>query len=175
MKYRTFFAILLLALILTGCTLWPFGKQEEEKPIDQPTATPTIDIEKVKGVKEELELKTKTTLPTDAEQTVLRDVSGSGGSGIATRKWDGLRYEHTILADLPNLKAGEFYASWLVKGQPTEAGFNLRSSGKLKLVKGGWVLDFTSGQNLMEHSGVVVTRETRDDSQPEAHMLEGSF
>ena len=172
MKYRTILVILLLGLILTGCSIWPLGKQEQEQPTVEPSATPTSAVEQVKGVKEELELKTRTTLPTDAEQTVLRNVSGSGGSGIATRKWDGLRYEHTILADLPNLKIGEFYAGWLVKGQPTEAGFNLRSSGKLKLVKGGWVLDYTTGLNLMEHKGVVVTRETNDDNQPEVHMLE---
>ncbi len=166
--------ILVLAMILSGCSLWPFA-QQEQAPAPEPTVTPTSAMEQVKGVKEELELKTRTTLPTDAEQAILRDVSGSGGSGIATRKWDGVRFEHTILADLPSLKDGEFYAGWLVRGQPTEAGFSVRSTGRLRLVKGGWVLDYTTGQNLSDYNGVVVTRELKDDSQPELHMLEGSF
>src|SRR3989338_6599257 len=100
MKYRTILVILLLGLILSGCSLWPIGNQEPAQPTGEPAVTPTSVVEQVKGVKEELELKTRTVLPTDAEQTILRDVSGSGGSGIATRKWDVVRYENTLLTYL---------------------------------------------------------------------------
>ncbi len=170
--------IVLLAasgLILSGCSYKGWPSNSSSQP---PTATPAPTLtpqEEVKGIQEQLETKTARTLPSDAEQTALRDVSGGSASGIATRKFVNGRFEFTILADLPDPAAGKYYEAWLVKGKPDETGFETISVGKLQANKGGWVLEYVGKENKPDHKGVVVTLESVSDQKPETHILEGSF
>jgi len=176
MKWLIFFLIIaaIIALILSQANIWPFNKQT---PINQIEIipNPTLTEQEILGVKEELEDIVNRTLPTDADQSTLRDVTGQGYQGFATRKFTNQTFELTILADLPEPQPNVFYQGWLVKGQPDQPGFNLLSTGKLQSRKGGWVLDFTSNFNLTDHQGLVVTRESTDDQTPETHLLEGNF
>lgn len=109
-------------------------------------------------------------LPADVEKASLEDVSGGTGSGLATRKYAEGKFIHSVLAALPDPASGVFYEGWLV----SESG-DVVYTGKLRMAKGGWVLDFVSAVNLSDHDQVVVTREMVDDQKPEGHVLEGSF
>lgn len=165
----------IVLLYLSNAEIWPFNQTSNSVQIENITPTPTLTQEQVKGVKQELENIVSRTLPTDAEQATLRDVSGQGAQGFATRKFENQQFELTILADLPSPQPNNFYQAWLVKGQPDQEDFNLISLGKLNSRKGGWILDFTSNLDLTDHQGLVVTLETTDDQTPETHILEGNF
>ncbi len=109
-------------------------------------------------------------LPADVEKVTLEDVGGGSGSGLATRKYSEDKFTHSVLAALEDPVSGSFYEGWLV----SDSG-DVVYTGKLRVAKGGWVLDFVSGVDLSDHDQVVVTRELVDDQKPEAHVLEGSF
>ena len=167
-------SIAVIALLLSNANLWPFS---QPSPIEQIEIipTPTQTDEEVMGVKKELETIINRTLPTDAEQATLRDVTGQGYQGFVTRKFTNQTFELTVLADLPQLQSNTFYQTWLVKSQPDQPNFDLVSAGKLQSRKGGWILDFTSNLNLTDYQGLVVTRESTEDQTPETHILEGNF
>src|SRR5687767_12538095 len=131
--YRIVTILFIASFILSGCShtnWWPFRTSSNQ--ITTTTPTPLPLSEQVKGVRQDLETKTSKTIPSDAEQTVLRDVTGGTGSGLATRKFTNNKFEHTILADLPEPPQGKHYAAWLVKGKPDEQGFETVSTGKLQ-------------------------------------------
>jgi len=111
------------------------------------------------------------TLPEDVEKASLADVSGGEGSGIATRDFVEGSFSHSVLAAVPEPVAGSWYEGWLVRPDP----FDVVYTGKLRVAKGGWVLDYTANEDLTDHTQVVVTLEKVDDQKPEAHILEGSF
>lgn len=111
------------------------------------------------------------TLPDDVEKISLNDVTGGASTGIATRKAEANKFVHSVLAALPDPEKGYWYEGWLVREDP----FAVMYTGRLTMAKGGWVLDYTSGQNLSDYPKVVVTKEKVNDQRPEAHVLEGSF
>ncbi len=112
-------------------------------------------------------------IPDDLDSVELKDVTGGMGRGIATRKFEGT-FTHTVLADLPDLETG-FYEGWLVRGEVGNSNFGFISTGKLKVAKGGFLLEFSSGTDYSDYGGVVVTEELIFDKTPEIHILEGSF
>jgi hypothetical protein len=99
-------------------------------------------------------------IPDNIEKTELVDVSGGTGGGIATRT--------EILADLADPETGKFYQAWLEKDG------KLVSLGKLRLAKGGWLIEYNSA-NYAGYNKVVVSLETKFDSVVETKILEGSF
>ena len=116
-------------------------------------------------------------IPADIEQIMLADVSGGGGTGIATRLTDneGL-FVHTVDATLPEPTDGSVYEGWLVRGKPGDADFDFISTGVMEVEGGGlYSLVFSSEADYTGYAGVVITEETIVDATPEAHILEGSF
>jgi len=108
-------------------------------------------------------------IPEDVDKAQLKDVSGGSGSGMATRSFEGGKFKHMVLADLPDPAAGTFYQGWLVKDG------DLFSTGKMRIAKGGWILEFESSVDYSDYNQVVVTQESVDDETPETHILEGEF
>lgn len=126
-------------------------------------------------VQERIEESFNFKIPGDVERAELSDVSGGTGSGLATRKFGEGKFSHTVLADLPDPTAGSFYQGWLVRGKPEDPDFSIISTGKLRIAKGGYLLEFESRKDYSDHKSVVVTLEKKDDKKPETHILEGSF
>lgn len=101
-------------------------------------------------------------VPENADRANLGDVSGGQGMGEAIRTFENGKFSLTIIADLPEPKAGEFYRGFLVSGDKQIL------LGTLSTAKGGFLLDFTSTQDLTSYNKVVVTLG-------QARVLEGSF
>ncbi len=126
-------------------------------------------------VEEKIEKSFNLSIPDDLDRAELKDVSGGNGSGIATRKYEGGKFTHMILADLPDSLGGTFYEGWLVRGKMGDANFAYISTGKLLMAKGGYLLEFVSASDYSDYKMVVVTLEKVNDKTPETHVLEGSF
>lgn len=121
------------------------------------------------SVEEKIEEAFNLEIPEDVDKADLRDVSGGDSSGIATRKFEAGKFTHTVLADLPAPAPGTFYEGWLVKGT------SFFSTGKMRIAKGGYLLEFKSSVDYSDYNKVVITLEKVDDKKPETHILEGSF
>ncbi len=136
---------------------------------------PELPITPPPSVEDKIEKSFNIELPDDVDKATLKDVSGGDSSGISTRKYANGKFTHTALADLPDPDSGEFYEGWLVRGNPGEANFSFISTGKMRVAKGGWLLEFQSSKDFSDYKMVVVTLEKVDDKKPEKHILEGSF
>lgn len=154
---------LVILAVVAGAIVW----LRRTRTTPEPLPTPSIE--------EKIEKTFNLEIPEDVERADLNDVSGGTGSGIATRKYDGGRFTHAVLADLPDPVAGYFYEGWLVRGKEGDANFAFISTGKMRVAKGGYLLEFNSSTDYSAYSGVVVTLERVDDKKPETHILEGSF
>lgn len=156
--------ILILAL-LGGVIYW----RQRSQPSEEMRVPETLSVE------EQLEQRFGTEIPEDVEKAELRDVTGGASSAIATRKFENGVFTHSVLADLPDPQGGHFYEGWLVRGQEGDENFVVLSTGRMRIAKGGWVLDFQSNNNLSDYNNVVITLEEVADTTPETHILEGSF
>jgi len=120
-------------------------------------------------VKEDLGRDFNYEIPDDVDSVELKSVSDKDYKAIATRDYKDGNFEHIILADLPDPENGYFYEGWLVDGEKHI------STGKMRLAKGGYLLEFNSGSDYSSYGEVVVTLEKVDDKKPEEHVLEGEF
>jgi hypothetical protein len=140
-------------------------RPQTPKPV--PTPTPNIT--------EKIESGFNYQIPEDVERIELKDVSGGTGSGLATRKFENGKFSHVILADLEDPAAGSFYEGWLVRGKQGDSNYSIVLTGKLRVAKGGYLLEFESDKDYSDYKQVIVTLEKVDDKNPETHILEGSF
>lgn len=120
------------------------------------------------SIESQLEDALRVDVPDDVEKAELKSVSGVTATALATRKWANNRFEATVLADLPNLESG-FYQAWIVKDN------TFISLGRMRIAKGGWIVEFQSNTNYSDYNNVIVTQETTADNQPEKRVVEGSF
>lgn len=139
---------------------------------------PKLDDKAVTGEGVEIEEKASQfakqmgiTVPADMQKAELKDVTGGTGTGLATRKFASGVFTHSVLAGIADPEPGTWYEAWLQRLDPADMVY----TGKLRMAKGGWVLDYTGTQNLSDHNTVIVTRERVDDRKPEVHVLEGNF
>jgi hypothetical protein len=114
-------------------------------------------------------------IPDDVDKAELKEVGDLGGSGIAIRKFEEGQFTHSILVDLPDPETGYFYEGWLAKGEEGEDDYSIISTGRLRLAKGGWMLDFSSRTDLSDYEKVIVSLERVFDNTIEEKVLEGSF
>jgi len=133
-----------------------------------PSPTPVSGEQKI-------ESSFKINIPDDVEKADLKDVSGSDGIAIATRKFENNTYTATVLADVSDPKSGAFYQAWVTKGDLKDTNSEFISLGKLKMAKGGWMIEFQSKTNYSDYKNVLISLESTFDSKPETHVLEGSF
>ena len=156
--------LVVLALIV-GAITW--SRRQRVSPTTPPSPTPSVE--------QRLEETFNFKIPEDVEKADLTDVSGGDGSGVATRKFENGTFTHTVLADLPDPVGSTFYDGWLVRGKEGDANFSLISTGRLRIAKGGYLLEFDSSTDYSDHNQVVITLEKVADKVPETHILEGSF
>lgn len=121
------------------------------------------------SIEEKIEESFNLEIPDDVDKAQLRDITGGISSGMATRIFENGEFKHMVLADLPDPVTGVFYEGWLVKDN------DFFSTGKMRIAKGGWVLEFESSIDYSDYNKVVVTQELIDDENPETHILEGEF
>ena len=141
-----------------------FGKNRQSTPTPLAETLPPTQEEELA-----LENKVGLEIPEDVEKAKLTDVTGKGALAIVSRKFTQGKYEYNLLASLPETEDGKFYQVWLSRQN------DQISVGKLEEEKGGWILNFTTGEDKADYNRVTVTRETKDDNQPEEKILEGEF
>jgi hypothetical protein len=166
MKRQDIIFGLIVLVILAGVI---YVRQRSQRPVEETRVPETLSSE------ETFEDKFNIQIPDDVDKAELKDVSGGSGSGIATRKFENNIFKHSVLVDLPNPEQGSFYEAWLIKGEEGSGDFSAISTGKLRLAKGGWTLDFQGANDLSDHSKVVVSLEKTFDKTIESKVLEGSF
>ena len=165
MKRRDIVIGILILVIVAGVIYW----RQRTSPSEEMRVPETLSLE------DTLEEKFKIEIPEDVDKAELKDVSGGSASAIAIRKFENNKFTHSILADLPDPEAGSFYEGWLVRGEEGSDNFSSFSSGRMRLAKGGWMLEFESSTDYSDYNKVVVTSEKVADKTPEKHILEGSF
>jgi hypothetical protein len=145
-KTKNFFTGFILLVVIVAAVLLIGRKVKVSKPVT-PVATPSIQ--------QKIESKFKgLTIPANVEQVELKDVSGGGSMGVATRQ--------EIIADLPNLRKGKFYQGFL----ENTSGKSILL-GNLSMAKGGWILEYNSS-NYPGYNKVTVM-------EGKTLILEGSF
>ena len=160
MKRRDIVIGILVIILLGGIIYWRQKTQKSEEFV----------VPETLSVQKEFEDKFKISIPEDVEKSELSDVSGGYASGFATRKYEDGKFTHTILADLPDAPEGSYYQGWL-----KESDDKLISTGRMKLEKGGYMLEFQSSKDYSSYSKVIVSLEKKLSSKPEKNILEGSF
>ena len=158
-----------IILVIIGAIIYWANRPSSKKSKQQATPAPTASVQEV------IENQFKIQIPETAEKAELKDVAGGSASGIATREFKNGKFSHTVLADLPDPKAGEFYQGWLVKGKEGDVDFSFISTGRLRLAKGGYLLEFSSAKDYSDYKNVAVTLETKADNKMETRILDGSF
>lgn len=159
-----------VVVIIFATLFWFF---RDTQPI-QETETKS-DQTMVEDLGEKLSTQLGVSIPDDVERITLTDLRGEGATGLATRNYrDGL-FSHSVLAALPDLTSNTYYQGWLVRGSEGEENRSVISTGRLGTSKGGYLLEYSTSQDLMDHNQVWVTVETQDDNTPETRVLEGNF
>ncbi|KKQ74036.1 MAG: hypothetical protein US96_C0043G0007 [Candidatus Woesebacteria bacterium GW2011_GWB1_38_5b] len=132
-----------------------------------PSPTPSIEqsIESVFNV----------DIPEGLEKAELKPVGDVIGTALATRVFENSKFTFSVLADLPDPINGEYYNVWISQGAPDDQSVKLTSLGKMRVAKGGWMLEYQSNTNYPDYNSVVVTQESVSDSKPETRILGGSF
>jgi hypothetical protein len=154
-------------IVLLGLGALIYWANKSRQTSEPPLPTPTVE--------ERLEESFKYQIPENFQKAELKDVSGGTGSGLATRNYEGGKFTHAVLADLPDPEAGAFYQGWLVRGKEEDANYAYISTGGFSIAKGGFMLEFESSTDYSDYTAVVVTLERVNDRTPEKHVLEGSF
>lgn len=141
----------IIALIIIGAFLYKRSKSPQINLISTPTP---ITFQK------DIEESFKYDIPDNINSIELKDVSGGNGRGIATDK--------EVLADIDDPISNNFYQGWLEKEG------NFISLGKLKIVKGGWLLEYNKSK-LQDASKIIISLESVFDNTVEKKILEGTF
>jgi hypothetical protein len=127
------------------------------------------------SIEDKFEESFKVEIPEDADKVELKDVAGGGSTGIASRSFKDSKFSHMVLADLPSPEVGSYYQGWLQKGEEDDDDFSLVPTGRMSLVKGGYLIEYESNQDLQDFNKVVVSQEKIADSKVEKRVLEGNF
>ncbi|OGM69659.1 hypothetical protein A2975_00930 [Candidatus Woesebacteria bacterium RIFCSPLOWO2_01_FULL_44_14] len=124
---------------------------------------PKQKVEELPGptTEEKIENSFNLEIPEDVDKAELKDMSGGNASGIVTRKFESGRFTLTVLADLPDLTSGVY--SVKISNDKGAA-----SVGQMRIAKGGYLLDYSSGVNYSSYNKVTI-------SVGDKVVLEGSF
>ena len=129
------------------------------KKLKTPKVLPSPTPQSI-SFREDLEDTFKFDIPENVNTIELKDISGGNGRGIATPS--------EVLVDIEDPATGYFYQGWL------ENGGNFISLGKLRVAKGGWLLEY-DGSKYPEYKKIIISLEKSFDKNLEKPILEGSF
>jgi hypothetical protein len=163
MKSKGFLVLIFVLAVVFG--VYSFFRQDQDESLTMMAESLPLTQEEEAALETELGLE----LAPGVETTRLADVEGGAKTGMATRETKEGKFEHYLMASLPEPEGSRFYQGWLVK----DGEFLL--TGKLEERKGGWVLGYADVSDRGEYSQVVVTLEEKDDGEPEKKVLEGNF
>lgn len=158
-------SIAAVVLVIGGLGYFLYQRSRQEVPVNNLGEGVEIE-EKANQLLESMNID----VPEGADRANLKDVNGGDNTGVGTRSMENGEFTHSVIAALPDPENGSFYQGWLVNA----AGENI-STGKLRIAKGGFILDFTTDKDLSEYNKVMVSLEKIDDNKPEESLLEGSF
>lgn len=166
---QNWLTIAAVVLVIAGLGVFLY-RQSRQQP--EEIETPSDDQVAEQRADEFLETL-NVDLPEDADRVNLRDVTGGQAAGVATRREaETGTTTQSLLVALPEPEAGVFYEAYLQSEVEEAEPIYL---GKLRSVKGGWMLDYQLTGDETGYTQVQVTRETTDDRQPEEVILEGEF
>jgi hypothetical protein len=172
-KGNTFLIALVIGgIVFAGLGLFVFT-QRSSQPVNtnnlqaNPRDEVTTIVEKSEeGVMETVEFEQDgTTLVAN-----LLDVSGGNGTGKGYVKRTDGKLVHSVVANLPDPTGNNFYEGWLVQQTPLK----FFSTGNMFLGNdGNYILEYESSELFESYNFVVITLETKKDTTPEKHILEG--
>lgn len=154
-------ALLLIAIYVLS------GRLNSSQLKLNPTPTPTVE--------QKIEQKFNVAIPDNLEKAILKDTEGGESEGIATRKYLTGKFNLTVLAALPDPESQNFYEVWIAKGKVADKDYQVIPVGKLRIAKGGWLVDFNSTKNYSDFNSVIISLEKKIAKAPEKIILEGSF
>ncbi len=153
----------------------PEGEIREEAPEEQP---PT------EGKKEEPPRYNEGGQPPIQSQLKMQTITlspimGFGGSGVATRTYNGSTFSLEAQANVPDPRQDDIFAAWLAKrvGEKGSARQFL-SMGKLEKKDGVFRGQFSRNENLLDYQYIIVSVEPGDQpllDLPRAPLLEEVF
>ncbi len=159
------FGLIVILGILWGGYRYLRGKAQRVKNIQ----TVSGSAVSTSGQEKKLLEKTKLEVPEEGDKIALKDVVGGEAIGVARRVKKDNRYEISVIADLSEPGAGEFYEGWVVvDGKET-------TLGRLLVEKGGYIVEKVLGDEVKDKILVVVSLEKKDDGKIEKKVLEGSL
>jgi hypothetical protein len=164
-KREIIIGFVVIVVIAAGIFFWRRSKTN----LKVPEATPGTSIQN------EIESRFNLQIPENVEKAELKDTTGGDSMGVATRKYENGKFVFTVLANLPELAGSEFYEGWLTKGKSGDNDYSVISAGKLRIAKGGYLLEFQSSTDYSGYNSTTVTEERVNDNMPEKTVLEGSF
>lgn len=166
----TVVAVVVLIVVFVSGIRWFRAKHEENVAAVEPADT-IAAVLTPSPVSASL-IAASVSGPASAE---LRDVSGGGFSGTASREEEDGQFFLKLKADLGEInREKEAYEAWLVRQVP----YDYFSVGDFVTNDDGeWVLEWTGAAGKYDgYTRVVVTREQKDGNvDPGAHVLEGEF
>lgn len=143
-------------VVVIFISIYLFKNYSNKKSVTQKSPIPVSVT-----YKDSFEKKFKYTIPEGVATYELKDVSGGNSMGIAT--------DTELLADMEDPQYGYSYQAW----KETNEG-KLYLIGNLKMLKGGWMIDYDRSK-LEDAKKIIVSLEKRNDSIIEKRILEGSF
>lgn len=143
--------VVVLAVLAGFIYFWQKPGTDEELQVPQ-----TLSVE------DKIEDKFNLEIPEDVEKAELKDATGGDASGIVTRKVQEGETQLMILADLEDPETGKSYKAQIIKDDET------KDIGFLRIAKGGYLLEYQSGQDLTDYKKVEVKLD-------ETTVLEGEF
>jgi hypothetical protein len=164
MERRDIVIGLVILLVLAGIVYW----------VARPKNETILEIEDTPTTEEQIEEQFNTDIPEDADKAELEDVSGGDSSGIAVRDIIKGLFTLSLLVDLPDPETDYAYQAWAVK-EDEKGEKEYVSLGRLRIAKGGYVLDYESSKDLSEYKDIVVSLEKSIDGEIEKIVLESSF
>ena len=153
------------AVILALITFiwWRSKDSQPESPNVENTIEEGVELEN--RVNQFLEDK-NIVLPENAERANLKSVGGTSDSGVVTREQDANSTNITLIANLPDLETGSYQVIFSKDGEDADS----MVLGTLRTAKGGYLLDYSTTDNVSDYNKVEVL-----NTDDESVVLEGNF
>ncbi len=157
-----------------GSTSQPIEEVLSGKVISIPVSSSIVLDESIVDEANIAQDTTEVAISEGALETLLEPVAGTHGSGTATSDVTDGRFQHVVVATLPEPPEGYFYEGWLIRSRPFDffsTGRFIQHADDLK-----WYLVWDSPEDKRDFKKVIVTLEPDDgDEAPSEHVLEGAY